>query len=510
MNQPCFRRGGGGSVVLACGLALALLPAAAGPALSAEPGQELLIPNVFADIAEQTLPSVVAVYVRRDVRAEMEALRERFRQFRDDPRFRQFFEGEPSPERDGSGSEGDPHSDLEEARTSGSGVIIAPEGYIVTNNHIVGNAQPGTVSVVLHDDTEVPADKVQVIAQDEYLDLAVLKIDPAGLTLKPLPWGDSDQLRIGEWVLAIGNPLELRGSVSKGIISAKNRKIQKAPIEHLLQTDAMINPGNSGGALVNLRGELIGINMAIATRSGFFEGIGFAIPSNDARFITDQVIQDGRVRRGYIGIYMTPLADDAVRQALGVEEKATGIVVMDIVQGAPADRAGVRAYDVITAVDGVNVEDNGDLLGLVAGKRVGDVARLTILRRERGELKRLALDMQVTERPPDGALIPPRRRVPRMEPPKAPTIGGLGLELRVVQEGEASALVVERVEPGSPAARAGLLAGDVLLDVNRTPVMTLSDYAEAVGGQAPDRPHLFRIQRSGRDLLVGVPPAAAP
>jgi serine protease Do len=138
----------------------------------------------------------------------------------------------------------------------------------------------------------------------------VLKIDSKGRDLKPLPWGDSSKMRIGDWVIAIGNPLGLRGSVSKGIVSAKGRKIGKAGIEHLIQTDAMINPGNSGGALVNLRGELIGVNMAIATTSGFFQGIGFAVPSNDAKYITDQVIETGKIERGYIGISMRNLDDD--------------------------------------------------------------------------------------------------------------------------------------------------------------------------------------------------------
>lgn len=488
----------------ACFAAAMVLVMPAQAKAEAEP--EFLTPHVFADIAEKTLPSVVSVYVKHDIQEQLASFRERmepFKEFFDDPQWRRFFR-EP-----GEGEGADPHADSPESRTSGSGVIINSDGYIVTNNHIVQGAKEGTISVVLNDDTEIPPEKVKLLATDELLDLAVLKVDPVGLDLHPIRWGNSDEMRIGDWVLAIGNPLDLRGSVSKGIVSAKTRKIGKVPIEHLIQTDAMINPGNSGGALVNLQGELIGINMAIATNSGFFQGIGFAIPSNDAKFITEQVIKDGRIRRGYIGIYMKAVEEDAaLRSALGLKEGSGGILVEDVVAGAPAAEAGVQPFDVITKVDGFEVEDNGDLLGLIAGKRVGDTAKLTIMRDVDGDVKEVELRMKVTERPSNEQLIQRLQPIPQPEEsepePEKPSIG---ISVKPYSQGDMKGLEVTAVEPNSPAARAGILVGDVILEINREAVGNPRDLERIVRENTDGKSLLVRYLNrvEGRTMIIAVP-----
>lgn len=486
--------------LLAGSLLLAPLPASAESAHSSGNSSDELVPNTFVNLAERTLPSVVAVYVKMDMRDQVKELRDKmepFKEFFDDPQFKRFFDKQQQEEKD---NKDDPHGDPRENRTSGSGVVISHDGYIVTNNHIVEQAKPGTISVVLNDDTEIHADKVKLIAKDELLDLAILKVDPAGLDLKPIAWGNSDKMRIGDWVVAIGNPLDLRGSVSKGIISAKTRKIGKAPIEHLLQTDAMINPGNSGGALINLQGELIGINMAIATNSGFFQGIGFAIPSNDARFIADQVIKDGRIRRGYIGIIMKPLEEESLRKALGIAEGTTGIIVQEVVADAPAAKAGVQPYDVISKVDGANVKDTSDLLGIIASKRVGDSAELAILRRVESKTKEVSLRMQVTERPTDPTQVRSEARwKPKEETPKLS-----GMTLSPIRQESKGALQVTAVEPRSPAARAGIAPGDVILEVNRKPVGSLKDFTDSLSDAGEGTPFLVRYERDGRSEIVAV------
>lgn len=476
---------------------------------------ELLIPNVFADLAEQTLPSVVAVYVKQDRKEQLAEFHDRmepFKEFFDDPRWKKFFE---SPDPGSEDAPEGPWDDLPESESSGSGVIISKDGFIVTNNHIVeaamgkdGEVRGGAISVVLNDDTEIPSEKVSLVATDSLLDIAVLKIDPTGLDLQPIKWGDSSKLRIGDWVIAIGNPLGLRGSVSKGIVSAKGRKIGKAGIEHLIQTDAMINPGNSGGALVNLSGELIGVNMAIATTSGFFQGIGFAVPSNDAKYITDQVIEKGKIERGYIGISMRDLDDEKLREAMGLKEVKGGVLVFDTVPDAPAARSGIQRYDVIVEIDGAGIEQTSDVLDRIATKRVGEKADIKVLRPEGTVMKELHLTMEVQARPPDRELaMQPQGPTWQREIPKTQTTGtDLGLELEPAQSGGLTGLRVKRVAPGSPAAQGGIQRDDVLLEINRRPLGSMDEYDAALASATPGQPILIRFysQRFTRELLVAV------
>lgn len=490
---------------------------------SVSASDEIITPGTFVQIAEKCLPSVVAVYVKADIRDQMNEMREKMKPFGDDlledPRLKEFFK---QFDQDGEGApgEGDPNApsphdeEMFETRASGSGVILSEDGYIVTNLHIVAGSKPGSVSVVLNDDTEIPGDKVEIVATDEYIDIAVLKVDAGDAKLQPIAWGDSEAMRIGDFVVAIGNPLDLRGSVSQGIISAKARKIYKVDIEHLIQTDAMINPGNSGGALVNLKGELIGINMAIATNSGFFQGIGFAIPAKDARFVTDQVMKEGRVKRGYIGIEMWPLDDD-MWDAMGITDKKKrhGITVTNVVPGAPADKAGIKPYDIITHVDTSKIEETRDILAAIASKAVGDTANLSVLRDDGTGLKELQLTMNVTERPSDEELMRQRTetRLPvREEPAPESSIEHLGLFLTPYDDGETKGLEIERIVAGSPASqsKSGLMPGDILLEVNRTPVASIEDYKQALKKNVGEKPHLVSFLQQGRRSFGAIEKAA--
>jgi serine protease Do len=438
---------------------------------------------------------------------------EPFKEFFDDPRWKKFFDS-PNP---GEETPKGPWDNLPEAQSSGSGVIISKDGFIVTNNHIVqaamgqdGILREGAITVVLNDDTEIEADKVRMVAADSLLDIAVLKIDAEGRDLKPITWGDSSKMRIGDWVIAIGNPLGLRGSVSKGIVSAKGRKIGKAGIEHLIQTDAMINPGNSGGALVNIRGELIGVNMAIATTSGFFQGIGFAVPSNDAKYITDQVIENGKIERGYIGISMRNVEDESMREALGLQDVEGGVLVFDAVPDAPAANAGIQRYDIIVEIDGEPIEETSDILDLIATKRVGEKADITLLRTTGDSMNKMNMSMEVGARPSDQELaMQPmpgtqwQRKAPAQEEKQELE---LGLELEPIRSGDNSGLRVKRVGSGSPAASGGIQKDDVLLEINRRPLGSMDDYEVALAAVQEGHPHLIRFfsQRNGRELLVAV------
>lgn len=513
--------------------AAALMPCVGARAEDAQSAQiatrsgdsQVITADTFVKIADKCLPSVVAVYVKSSVREQMQAMRDQadpeHEKLFNDPRLRKFLDPESE------GSEGEPGADgkdadpkaasplNEEVRTSGSGVILTREGHIVTNLHIIANAKEGSISVVLNDDTEIPPEKVKVLAKDSMVDIAVLQIDTTGLDLKPIEWGDSDDVRIGDWVIAIGNPLDLRGSVSTGIVSAKARKIEKVAIEHLIQTDAMINPGNSGGAMVNLKGQLVGINMAIATNSGFFQGIGFAVPARDARFVTDQVIKDGKIRRGYIGIEMSPVSPD-LGKALGLGDGFKGgVLVQNVLSGAPADQAGVKIYDVITQVDDSKLKEPSDLLASVASKPVGDTAQIKILRQDKSGVEEKALTLHVIERPSDDQITRQREEMltirpshgEKPAPPKDP-LARLGLKVKPFEHDQVKGLEVVEVAPRSNAATAGVRPGDILLELNRRSVTSEKSAEDAIGAAPKDAAHLARVLQNGQYMIVTIKPAA--
>ncbi len=373
-------------------------------------------------------------------------------------------------------------------RSLGSGFIIDKEGYIITNNHVVENAEE--ISVKLADGREY---KAKVIGRDPKTDLALIKISSLFKELPFLPLGDSDKMRVGDWVLAIGNPFGLEETVTQGIISATGRVIGSGPYDNFLQTDAPINPGNSGGPLINLTGEVIGINSAII-QSG--QGIGFAIPSNMAKRIVPQLKEKGAVSRGWIGVSVQGVTPEIAR-ALGLKGPQ-GVIVSDVVPGGPADAAGIKRGDVIVSFDGKEIKKVGDLPLLVAETPAGKKVDVKVIR----DSKELTLNIKVAEMP--AGKIAAAGQQPSSE--------GLGLtvagitpqimgELRLKDR---SGVIVVDVRPGSPADDAGLQVGDVIKEVNRAAVKDLSDYNSAIRKSGRNKPLLLLVKRGGQAYYVTV------
>ncbi len=358
--------------VTACRRSADQLQPGPGPASTAPPVTSSAplgpAPTSFADVVDRAAPAVVTIHSARRVRAP------RQHPFFDDPRFREFF-GLPR------GSE----PQQPQVRGIGSGVIVSPEGYILTNHHVIDGAEE--ITVELNDERTFSA---RLVGSDQPSDLAVLKIDQANLPV--LNMGDSDRVRVGDVVLAIGNPLGLEQTVTAGIISAKGRStgLSDGSFEDFLQTDAPINQGNSGGALITAAtGDLIGINSQILSPTGGNIGIGFAIPVNMAKNVMDQLIRGGTVHRGSLGVTIQPLTPDAISQ-LGLQN-ARGALVNSVVRGGPADRAGVRAGDVITAFNGQPVADPNALRNAVARTAPGTDVTVNVWRNRRDEQLRVRL-----------------------------------------------------------------------------------------------------------------------
>ena len=429
------------------------LPAAMPPVVG-ESGVPTLAPMI-----RKVSPAVVNIATRGTIR-------ERGAQnpLLDDPFFRRFFDVPPD-----TGPRARPF------QSAGSGVIFdARSGYIVTNAHVVENASE--ITVTLQDGRDL---KAEIIGSDTPSDVAVLKVKPDGLTQIPL--GDSAKVEVGDFVVAIGNPFGLQHTVTSGIISGLSRSgINPDGYEDFIQTDASINPGNSGGALVNLRGELIGINTAILSRSGGNIGIGFAIPVNMAHSVMDQLIRYGSVKRGQLGVSMYTVTPD-IAHSLGLPS-AVGALVSQVVDGSPADRAGIRTGDVITSVNGQPVKSNSELRNTIGLLRVGDKVEIGLLR--------------------DGK---PLRVTAVIADTTVELIGGpasihKSFEGAVLADApDAGGALVRSVEPGSAAAQAGLRAEDVIVGANRGRVNSLHDLRERARGAAV---LVLEVRRGATVLLV--------
>jgi serine protease Do len=380
-----------------------------------------------------------------------------------DPGMEEFFRrfGIPMPGRPGPRS--GPRSDDEpQQRGVGSGFILSADGFIMTNAHVVDGADE--VLVTLTDKREF---KARIVGADKRTDVAVVKIDAAGLPFVKI--GDVNRLKVGEWVMAIGSPFGLENSVTAGIVSAKQR--DTGDYLPFIQTDVAINPGNSGGPLLNLRGEVVGINSQIYSRSGGFMGISFAIPIDEAMRVSDQLRTNGRVIRGRIGVQIAPVTKE-VAEAIGLG-KPTGALVQSVEAGGPADKAGVEAGDIITRVDGKLVEKSGDLPRLVGGTRPGSKATLQIFRR--GVTKELTATVGEFE------AERPTRRAQAEPSGAAPVKSALGITASDLTEAQKRELKVKggvRVDAvEGAAARAGLREGDVILSVDNTEVTDLRQFA---------------------------------
>ena len=375
-------------------------------------------------------------------------------------------------------------------RSMGSGFIISKDGFIVTNNHVVEDAEEIKVQLRGKDKPLT----AKVVGRDPELDLAVVKIENGG-DLPFLEFGDSEALKVGAWVVAIGNPFGLNSTVTAGILSAKGRVIGAGPFDNFLQTDASINPGNSGGPLLDLDGKVVGINTAIVA-SG--QGIGFAIPSNMAASVIADLREHKEIQRGWLGVSIQDVDENAAK-ALGMDE-AKGALITSVMEGEPAAKAGVQVGDVITSVGGHEVKDAAAMLRAVAANRPGSKTELGIWRKG----KPLTLTATLGQR--DAAKLGAAKN--EAEPESKPA-SLVGLALRPLKPEEARAagvpvgkgLLVAEVEPGSPAGDAEVKAGDVLLEANQTPVNSMADFNKVIEGDARKKGVVLLLLKRGQQNL---------
>jgi serine protease Do len=373
-------------------------------------------------------------------------------------------------------------------------------GYIITNNHVVARAEE--VTVTLSDGVEL---KAKVIGQDPHTDVAVVKVDPKDYdgVLPSLDFGDSEEVRVGDWAIAVGNPFgQLAGTFTVGVISAKGRAdlniMGGSPAyQNFIQTDASINFGNSGGPLVNIRGEVVGMNTAINPAG---QGIGFAIPINMARRVADDLIQKGRVVRGYLGIYPQELTPELAESmdVSGVE----GILIGQVVEATPAEQAGLKTGDIITKLNGMTVSDVNEFRIRVADLPVGDKIRLDVIRD--GDSKRI--DVVLEERPDTFVAPAPGEALPEdwagIRTEGIDTLAGR----RLVDDPGEEGVVVVGVEPGSPADDAGIQTGDVIKEVGNMEIADLEDYVAAVKKYETKKAVAILLKRGEQTLYVGVRP----
>ncbi len=463
--------------------------------------------SVFADVAEEVVPFVVSV-VPTKIDTVKFYRNPFYRFFRDEERGRSPFDFFFNPPEGGSG---EPSIEKRERRIRGlgSGVIVSRDGYVLTNYHVVSGADE--IEVRLNDKREFEA---AIVGSDSLSDVAVLKID--GVDDLPTAYlGDSEQLRPGDWVVAVGNPFSLTWTVTAGIVSGLGRSVSISPNKYqdFIQTDAAINPGNSGGALVNIEGELVGINTMIYSRTGGNMGIGFAIPISMARRVMEDLIYEGEVTRGWIGVSIQNLTGSA-REAMGLEDVGGGVLIGDVFEGQPADKAGMQQGDVVLSIGGKEVEEVNELRNVVAALKPGEEVPVEIVRD--GEKK--TLSVEITRR--DTGEIPQLSRqeeqVPSEEGEQSPEgIDRLGVEVKNITPSlrsemgipdDVEGVVVVGVDEGSPASR-GLRRGDVIQMVKtaesgRETVTNVRQFTKAVKGLESGDSVMLLVNRQGSTHFV--------
>lgn len=447
-------------IAVAALAAVIAIPAAT-LAPSPRPALARSAPESFADLAEKLLPSVVNIST-----TQVSKKRER------GPEIPQFPPGSPFEEFfkdffDRNRPDGPPRK----STSLGSGFIIDPSGYIVTNHHVIEDAEE--VTVILHDDTNL---KAKIIGRDTKTDLALLKVEPKK-PLQAVPWGDSDRVRVGDWVLAIGNPFGLGGTVTAGIISALKRDINSGPYDSYLQTDASINRGNSGGPMFNLKGEVIGVNTAIYSPSGGSIGIGFAIPATQAKLVIDQLREFGRTRRGWLGVRIQTVTDQ-IAESLDMG-KARGALVAGVTEEGPAEKGGIKSGDVIISFDGKPIVEMRDLPRLVAETPIDKAVPVKVIRNG----KPVELKVKVGELPEDVK----ERKSSGVEDKSS--LQMLGLTLTPLNDAlmetykldsRAKGVLVTDVKEGSAGKKAGLQPGDLILEVAPDTVETPEQFKDKV------------------------------
>jgi serine protease Do len=443
-----------------------------------------------SEVAAVATPSVVNISTTRVIKSREEAPFDLF----DDPFFRRFF-GDQFPH---------PNVPKEHKEQSlGSGVIVSEDGYIITNNHVIEKAQE--IKVLLLNKKDYNA---KLVGADPKTDIAVIKIDAKGLPA--LAWGDSNKLKVGEIVFAIGNPFGLNQTVTMGIISAVGRaNVGIADYEDFIQTDAAINPGNSGGALINARGELIGVNTAILSRTGGYQGIGFAVPSSMARQVMDSLVKYKKVVRGWLGVSIQEVTSDLAEE-FGVKD-LKGALVSGVMKGSPAEKAGIKQGDVILQYNGKVVEDTGHLRNMVSQTPVGTTIKIKVFRQK----KEIELDVVIAELPKKMAEASTGQEESgeATNEEESSALAGLvvrqltpDLAQRFGYDENEKGIVVIKVDAGSKIAEAGIKSGDIILQINQKNVATIEEYKKTASKIKAKERILLLIRRKGQDLFVTVRP----
>jgi serine protease Do len=444
-------------------------------------------PNSFADLAEKLSPSVVNISTTTIVNggpgAEMP-------QFPPGSPFEEFFKnfGENNRQR--------------KAQSLGSGFIIDAKGIVVTNHHVIENAEE--IRVILADETSFTA---KVLGQDKKTDIAVLKIEPGDTKLAAVAFGDSDSLRVGDWVLAIGNPFGLGGTVTAGIVSAFGRDIGNGPYDDFIQTDASINRGNSGGPLFNTQGEVIGINTAIFSQSGGSVGIGFAIASNLASRVASQLVEFGQTRRGWLGVFIQEVTPD-IAESLGLKE-ASGALVSSVNENSPAAIGGVQPGDVILKFDDKVIEKMRDLPRIVAETDIGATVSVELFRQ--GSPKTLTITLGELEKAELVGLVGEQKTSETLKE----SFGSLGFSVQALTPQlaeemglgkEKVGVVVTDVVPGSPAAEKNLQVGDILRRFGQRPVKGVAEITKDIedAEESGRSGILILIERDGRERFLQI------
>jgi len=448
----------------------------AGGSVEAATAPVRMVPESFSQLAEMVGPAVVNIRTVKTIKGGGRVFRHFRSPFDKDDPMRDFFDkffGQ------------DQQREFKQ-RSLGSGFVIDKAGFIVTNNHVVEGADQ--ITVIFADEKEYDA---EVMGRDPNTDLALIKVKTTS-QLPVITLGNSDKLKVGEWVVAIGSPFGLERTVTAGIVSAKGRVIGSGPYDDFIQTDASINPGNSGGPLINMKGEVVGINTAIIA-SG--QGIGFAIPINLARGIIEQLKDSGKVTRGWLGIAIQDLSSE-LAEYYGLKDRK-GVLVTEVFPGDPADQAGIKSQDIILEVDGKPVETTRDLTGLVARLKVGETNNIVVFR----DGKEKTFRVLIAER--DDDKIASRRTPKESEDELGIRVENITPEMkRQFNISEAVGVIVSGVTPGGKGAQAGIMVGDIIKEVNRTSIKSVDDYRDTVNQvKAGDAVQMF-IKRVNAGFLV--------
>jgi len=469
LAEPAIRSG-----FAAVAAAVILWPALTEPAAARGP-------EAISDVAEQVIDAVVNVSTKQSV-----DMNNTMPELPPGSPFEQFFED--FMKKRGQNGQGQPQPPRR-VSSLGSGFIVDPAGYVVTNNHVISDADE--ISVILNDGTTL---KAEIVGRDTKTDLALLKVK-TDHPLKAVKFGDSDRLRLGEWVIAIGNPFSLGGTVTAGIVSARNRDINSGPYDNYIQTDAAINRGNSGGPLFNLQGEVVGVNTAIISPSGGSIGIGFAVPSKTVIPVIDQLREFKEVRRGWLGVRIQQVTDE-IAETLNVKPPH-GALVAGVDDKGPAKQADIAAGDVIVKFDGKDVKEMRDLPRIVADTPVGKDVRVVVIRKGQEETKTVKLGRLEDSEKKEAALTQ-KDTAPQADSAVKKTLGlnlsGLTADLRKKNsiKDSVKGVLITGIDQNSPAAQKHLAPGMVITEVEQEPVNSPADFESRIA----------KLKKDGKKLVM--------